>query len=742
MRSASSQIHTPLAPHAPTSPHAPLAPTTPHPPNTLTELAERYGVQPSFVDNDGRVHRAEDAVIVAILAALGAPIDPGPDGAAGTAGAARADIADALAERRHAQATNPLEPVLVHRVGRAASAEVTLPAACIHVMCGARLRSNDGQVRRQRLIPNLTSMHAVDVVDGPPGNRYRFRLDQGGTEPIGPGYHRVTVEWPGTRASALLIAAPRCPPASRGWGLFLPLHALRTEQDWGVGSYADMAELGQWAGEMGASMLGALPLYPAFLDPPADPSPYLPVSRLAYNEVFIDPTVLPELAAAPEARRLLDSDEFVRQLKSAHSATLVDYETVSHLRRQVLTPMAEALLSGGSARRDAFCAWVDAHPELLAYARFRAAGDRLGHRPGMPVYAANPVHADPADHADHRRRTHPGVPLVRPVGRGRATDRRRVGDTALRRSPHRRPSRWVRPRLGARCLRAGGTRGRATRLLLRRRAGLGVSSPPPRADTKGRLPLLHRRAAAGLPSRRLPARRSHHGTAAALLDPGRFRRPPRRVRLVPGGRAPCGGRPGGAPGGRGRRGRGPGHGPRRGAGPHGRGSHAALLGPPVRIERRRPDSSRADRRAGLVGHPRSAPLRCVLRGGRHRPEGARRPRFRPSTPLPSAPGGRTGAARCSGPWASTRSSTHARRRPRPARPHRSGAPGLLAPSRLERGGPRPGRPRGPVGGARAAEPAGDGCRRRQLATPGRAHAECGPSRYRNHRVLPRAHRVP
>jgi 4-alpha-glucanotransferase len=251
------------------------------------------------------------------------------------------------------------------------------------------------------LIPNLTSMHATDAVDGPPGNRYRFRLDQGGTEPIGPGYHRVTVEWPGARASALLIAAPRCPPASRGWGLFLPLHALRTEQDWGVGSYADMAELGEWAGEMGASMLGALPLYPAFLDPPADPSPYLPVSRLAYNEVFVDPTVLPELVAAPEARRLLDSDEFVRQLKSAHSATLVDYETVSHLRRQVLTPMAEALLAGGSARRDAFCAWVDAHPELLAYARFRAAGDRLGHRPGVPVYARPADHNTHNTHADH-----------------------------------------------------------------------------------------------------------------------------------------------------------------------------------------------------------------------------------------------------------------------------------------------------------------------------------------------------
>jgi len=353
--------------------------SSPPPLPGLAELAGRYGVQPSFVGTDGREHQAEDAVILSILAALGAPVASG------------ADVAGALAERRLAEGRDPLPPVVVHRVGTAASAEVTVPER-VHprdVWCTVALE--DGEVRRQRLIDTIISMHALRAAGGTPGNRYRFALDWDGTGPIGPGYHRLMVEWPGARASALLIAAPLCPPASRGWGLFLPLHALRTERDWGIGSYADMAELGEWVSEMGASMLGALPLYPAYLDPPADPSPYLPVSRLAYNEVFVDPTVLPELAAAPEARRLLQADEFRRRLSSAHHATLVDYETVSALRRQVLVPMAEALLAGPSPRRDAFCAWVDGHPDLAAYARFRAAGDRLGHRPGAHAHAQGEV---------------------------------------------------------------------------------------------------------------------------------------------------------------------------------------------------------------------------------------------------------------------------------------------------------------------------------------------------------------
>jgi 4-alpha-glucanotransferase len=351
------------------------------PVHALSELAERYGVQASFVGTDGRVHRAEDAVIMAILQALGAPIASG------------ADVAGALAERRHSQRSTSLEPVLVHRTGSVASAEVTLPGR-VHprdVWCTVELEN--GALRRQRLTASLIGMRAIRDVGVIPVNTYRFGLDEGGTEPIGPGYHRVSVEWPGAQASALLIAAPRCPEARRGWGLFLPLHALRTEEDWGVGSYVDMADLGQWVGQSGASMLGALPLYPAFLDPPADPSPYLPVSRLAYNEVFVDPTVLPELAGSPEARQLLESDEFRRQLSVAHHATLVDYETVSRLRRQVLAPMADALLAGSSARRDAFCDWVDAHPELSAYARFRAAGDRLGRRGGGEV---GPSVGDPA----------------------------------------------------------------------------------------------------------------------------------------------------------------------------------------------------------------------------------------------------------------------------------------------------------------------------------------------------------
>jgi 4-alpha-glucanotransferase len=337
----------------------------------LAELAALHGVQASYEGTDGRQHRAEDAVVLAILQALGVPIDS----------VERAP--EALRHDGVARATRPLEPVLVHRVGRPTTGDgaVTLPSSVDPRAVWCTLACEDGPVRRWRLSATVLGM-GEHGADGARWKRYRFALEQDGQDPIPPGYHRLSVEWAGTACSALLISAPDCPPASRAWGVFLPLHALRSDDDWGTGSYTDMTELGGWITKLGGSMLGALPLYPAFLDPPADPSPYLPVSRLAYNEVFVDPTALPELEASPEARRLLSSDAFRRQISAAHLSALVDYEAVARLRRQALEPMAAALVAGTSERRDAFYAFVDEHPELLAYARFRAAGDRAGHRPG------------------------------------------------------------------------------------------------------------------------------------------------------------------------------------------------------------------------------------------------------------------------------------------------------------------------------------------------------------------------
>ena len=82
----------------------------------------------------------------------------------------------------------------------------------------------------------------------------------------------------------------------------------------------------------GAGLLGTLPLYPPFPGTPMDPSPYLPLSRLAYNELFVDPVALPEFAASEDARSLAGSAAFVETLAALRSARLVDYDEVARMQ--------------------------------------------------------------------------------------------------------------------------------------------------------------------------------------------------------------------------------------------------------------------------------------------------------------------------------------------------------------------------------------------------------------------------
>src|SRR6185437_9610544 len=126
-----------------------------------------------------------------------------------------------------------------------------------------------------------------------------------------------------------------------------------------------------WIGTVGGTLVGTLPLYPSL---PGDTSPYLPATRLGWNELYVDPTALPEAAMAADR---LGSEQFQADLAKVRQSFYVDYPTTSALVRRALAPMAEAVFAGPSGRRD----------ELVAYARFRsacAARDSDGDAPFLP----------------------------------------------------------------------------------------------------------------------------------------------------------------------------------------------------------------------------------------------------------------------------------------------------------------------------------------------------------------------
>lgn len=331
----------------------------------IAALGKMHGVHTAYTDASGSDRAPEQDVVVALLRALGVPLDR-PD-----------DAARLLRDQRVAAARRQLQPVLVHRIGREDSVTATLPERAEPEELWLGLELQDGTTTRERLSNAVSGWLPALEVEGARYVRLTLDLRAVAGRPLPPGRHRVTLEGSGPPDDALLVAAPDCPPASRQWGAFVPLHAVRSPSDWGVGSFTDLRRLGEWVASRGGALLGTLPLYPAFLEEPADPSPYLPVSRLAYNEVFVDPVRLPEFAATEAARELVASPDFRRRVAATHEASLVAYEEVARLKRAVLEPMAQTVCRLPD-RRQGLEDFGRRHPELTAYARFRAGLERTG----------------------------------------------------------------------------------------------------------------------------------------------------------------------------------------------------------------------------------------------------------------------------------------------------------------------------------------------------------------------------
>jgi 4-alpha-glucanotransferase len=124
--------------------------------------------------------------------------------------------------------------------------------------------------------------------------------------------------------------------------------------------------------------VGTLPLLASFLDEPCEPSPYLPASRLFWNEIFLAFDGIPELKTARRAAGVARSTKWRREISQLRAAAEVDYRALSEAKRRLLEPLALDFFSRPSARREAFVGFTRSHPELDMYARFRAAMERRG----------------------------------------------------------------------------------------------------------------------------------------------------------------------------------------------------------------------------------------------------------------------------------------------------------------------------------------------------------------------------
>ncbi|HVM39433.1 MAG TPA: 4-alpha-glucanotransferase, partial [Acidimicrobiia bacterium] len=227
-------------------------------PAELVELAHRANIEVGYVDAFGTERVPSPDALLAVLRAYGHDIDR--VGAAGDA--LRAD------DRRRAE--RGLPPVVVAWDGAPTVVEGVVPLTASRVSC--RLTGEDGSERRWD-----EAAGAERIAGGERRNAVTMTIP----DDVPPGIWMLEAEAGDWSRTATVVAAPaRAYPATRRRrGVFVPLHALHSTLSWGAGNFGDLGDLSAWVSGLGGNLIATLPLLAAFLDEPAEPSPYAPVSR-------------------------------------------------------------------------------------------------------------------------------------------------------------------------------------------------------------------------------------------------------------------------------------------------------------------------------------------------------------------------------------------------------------------------------------------------------------------------------
>jgi len=341
----------------------------------LAALLRDCRIQATYQDVSGRRRRATVDALLALLQAFGLEIaDPAQSG-------------KFLHRRRYDRLARGLEPVFIAWNGLLRSIEVNVPTETTHAI----------EYCIEAETETLEGGHRIDemeTVDSPE------RIEMGFTTKRLPlpkrlpwGYHSLTVTVGEKSFKSLIISAPRTSyqhndggnadrangrdSERREMGCFLPLYALRTERDWGIGDYSALGELASWAGQLNACVVGTLPVLAAFLDEPFEISPYRPASRMFWNELYLDVPSIPELAESPETRSLVESSAFQQRVEAQRTSELVGYREVARLKREVLEPLAARFFERRPSQRYLeFESYCREHSEVDDYSAFRAACER------------------------------------------------------------------------------------------------------------------------------------------------------------------------------------------------------------------------------------------------------------------------------------------------------------------------------------------------------------------------------
>ncbi len=179
------------------------------------------------------------------------------------------------------------------------------------------------------------------------------------------GYYNLTFKVGDKSYKSTLAVAPRCCYENQAlkdgkiWGYALQLYSLRSERNWGVGDFTDLADFIKVCSHSGADIIGLNPLNVLVHTYPEEASPYCSISRLYLNPIYIDIEAVPEFK--PE-----DKNDINDKITELRNSELIQYGEVYPLKIAVLEKLYGRFMADlHSERQQAFRAYVEAEGEDL-----------------------------------------------------------------------------------------------------------------------------------------------------------------------------------------------------------------------------------------------------------------------------------------------------------------------------------------------------------------------------------------
>jgi 4-alpha-glucanotransferase len=351
----------------------------------IAALGCMCGITSQYWDNFGRRHRTSQATYKALLTAMGVPWED------------LESLDQEIARRRLGSWASLVGPVDLIAPAPATSqvilrvwSPIPEPPAIVDVQGEMVNETGERYHWEKKLTP--VGRHESQAVPG--GFRVAFDLPLPTNLEL--GYYDLTLKVRSggqdeTGWTRLIAAPPEAyapewvQQGHRHWGFNLPLYALKSQTNWGVGDFADLSAVMRWAGDLGAAFVGINPLHSFGGLAGADPSPYSPASRAFFNILYLNLEMTPEMSDCREAQILLASPEFQSGKSSLADAPLVLYQEIYQLKHRVMWLLYEAFCqvhgepeNPRTTRGQEFARFVTAKGDALArFGQFCALADHL-----------------------------------------------------------------------------------------------------------------------------------------------------------------------------------------------------------------------------------------------------------------------------------------------------------------------------------------------------------------------------